>query len=696
MAVSYLFDPVKQFVSRNGIPLAGGFLNVYIGESQEPAPTYSDAEGTVLNPRDIPIDSVGRAPGVFVDDSKIYTLKAYNAGRQLQFTIYPVYPVNSSGGGGSEREWYYYSGDDYVHIDQDAREISLTNLKSIRGDEDTIQMYDSNGELFIRVNPDIIGSDPRVSAGRHTSVDYNATANTYTVNAEFTGSDTIGIDSDGEVHGKYDGGYGIDVSGNVIKNKHHVLIATEDITYGYCKVFDMEERSAYGQGHCVFTSTNALGEYAAFGVAFNKAPGAHMTNVSASVVSANPPSMATEGFIESLEIRSVGDRFLGYLKLRNFSNDHFWLDWQGFSECGDLSFTPQLTNSPEGFLLSTEAIDENHVFYSKQSSDSLFQRKLTAGENITIDSDGVISADEGDSNVFIATYGPTTYSEVAEAIGYGKSVVLRIIDDQDTTLGAMYGGHFVSPSFDGFYFFSMGVSGYRKIYRVNSNNVWSKFVTDETGGKVFFAEYGSTLFSEVKNAIFNGMLVVARISGETYFTLDHDYDDHIVFTGKMNNTAYVDNFAEVDSDNRWTMSEAAIANTTFTAHGSVTTTDNYNDVGSTFGFKVGQKGTHGGQLDIGVKITANGWGGAYKAFTRIYHNLTQSGVPASGSASFEAVTLTTDYARVGFVSQYLLTSSARWTAIIELAYAANPGRTLRLTLSGVGSGDITYFAEEVR
>ena len=105
MSVAYLFDPVKQFVSRNGVPLAGGFLNVFVGESQEPADTYSDPAGTVMNPRNIPIDSAGRALGVFVDDTKLYTLKAYSSGGMLQFSIYPVAPGKGCGGSGTSYYW---------------------------------------------------------------------------------------------------------------------------------------------------------------------------------------------------------------------------------------------------------------------------------------------------------------------------------------------------------------------------------------------------------------------------------------------------------------------------------------------------------------------------------------------------------------------------------------------------------------
>ena len=52
------------------------------------------------------------------------------------------------------------------------------------------------------------------------------------------------------------------------------------------------------------------------------------------------------------------------------------------------------------------------------------QAQLTAGTNITIDANNVISA-SGDGGVFIATYNSTTYSEIADALTAGKAVFLR-------------------------------------------------------------------------------------------------------------------------------------------------------------------------------------------------------------------------------------------------------------------------------
>lgn len=389
MTVAYLFDPVKQFVSRNGIPLAGGFLNVFVGESQEPADTFSDAAGNVLNPKKIPIDSAGRALGVFVDDSKLYTLKAYNAGGQLQFSIYPVSPSGGSGGGSGDS--YYYPGDEYIYIDQDAREISLHNTKAIRGDEETIKMEDTPDAIILHVNPDLIGNEVHIAAGEHTSVDYDSDSNTFTVNAEYAGSDTVEIDSDGVVSGKYKGGYGIEIAGNTIKKTHHKLMATNSVKYNYCKVFDFTWQHVYGRGLCVFTATNYGGDHVTYAVSLTRSVNADYTIAWPYVVSASP-YMAENGFVERIEIRENGDRIIGYLKLRNFKQSQFWLDWEGSSEAGVVSFTPQLTNSPEGTIVQTKSVSTSDVFYSQADADSKFQNKLIPGNGISLDSDGNISA----------------------------------------------------------------------------------------------------------------------------------------------------------------------------------------------------------------------------------------------------------------------------------------------------------------
>lgn len=102
-------------------------------------------------------------------------------------------------------------------------------------------------------------------------------------------------------------------------------------------------------------------------------------------------------------------------------------------------------------------------------------------------------------------------------------------------------------------------------------------------------------------------------------------------------------------------------------------------------------------MQVGVKVNTGGWAGSYKVFTRLYHNSTQTSAPPSGTTSFDTVTLTgTEFEEVGTVPQYMLQTGTQWTYIIELAYSSNPGRSIRLTLSGIGSTDITFLAEEIR
>lgn len=569
MTVAYLFDPVKQFVSRNGIPLAGGFLNVFVGESQEPADTFSDAAGNVLNPKKIPIDSAGRALGVFVDDSKLYTLKAYNAGGQLQFSIYPVSPRGGSGGGSGDS--YYYPGDEYIYIDQDAREISLHNTKAIRGDEETIKMEDTQDAIILHVNPDIIGDEVHIAAGEHTSVDYDSDSNTFTVNAEYAGSDTVEIDSDGVVSGKYKGGYGIEIAGNTIKKTHHKLMATNSVTYGYCKVFDFTWQHVYGRGLCVFTATNYGGDHVTYAVSLTRSVNADYTIAWPYVVSASP-YMAENGFVESIEIRENGDRIIGYLKLRNFKQSQFWLDWEGSSEAGVVSFTPQLTNSPEGTIVQTKSVSTSDVFYSQADADSKFQKNLIQGNGIILDSDGNISVDESvitdGSNVFIATYGTTPYDDIKAAIDEGKAVFMKdgriqytVVSNVDDMWGSPtvmfgatideYSGGFPKAILVAVRKYPDGTTHYDG-YRNDSIALY--------GNLPLVVNYGENKYTEITNSINGGRVVVLKktnseddIDWAVYggYNVYTDKTEHYFFGLATDGQRYI---YTVDNSNNWTAS----------------------------------------------------------------------------------------------------------------------------------------------
>ena len=84
MALSYLFDPNKQFQDKNGVNNVYGHLEVFIDNSDDHAPTYRNFTGT-FNPERIVLDNNGRAV-VIVDELKTYRIEVYDRSGNLLWT----------------------------------------------------------------------------------------------------------------------------------------------------------------------------------------------------------------------------------------------------------------------------------------------------------------------------------------------------------------------------------------------------------------------------------------------------------------------------------------------------------------------------------------------------------------------------------------------------------------------------------
>lgn len=490
----------------------------------------------------------------------------------------------------------------------------------------------------------------------------------------------------------YTAGYGISINGQTISKTHHKLMATNNIQYTYCKVFDFTWQYVYGRGQCTFTATHYGGDYVTFTVSATRALGANYTVAWPYVVSASPDMVNSYAFVERLEIREIGSRIVGYLKLRNFSQNQFWLDWEGSSNAGILSFTPELTNSPEGDIAWTCTVDSHDVPYTQYDVSTNYQKLLTEGNHIHITSDGVISAD----GIYTAEYGVTSFEQIRDAIASGEHVVMTLNGGVGEASYASYGGFNSYPDYDEYYFFSLGKGGQRTIYRINTDTGWGTYQPNELEGRVLIATYGSTTYHEITQALLNGQYVAARY-GSSYFWLNHVFDDRVVFTSKAQLSCDDAMFATVDSDDQWTTTYSTPPVTTFAQHGSTTPSDDWNWIDSTSSFMLAQKGTHGGTMQLGMKLTPNGWSGSYKLFTILYHNSSQTSAPVSGTTSFSTVTLGGEsYVEIGLVPQYMLQSGTQWTYIIEVTYSGSTGRSIRITVSGIGSSDITFLGEEIR
>ncbi len=127
MALSYLFDPNKQFQDKNGVNNVYGHLEVFIDNSDDHAPTYRNFTGT-FNPERIVLDNNGRAV-VIVDELKTYRIEVYDRSGNMLWSQYPVRPTNVNYG---DNNIFNYNADIYGtpdEIDVDV-ETSASGVKT--------------------------------------------------------------------------------------------------------------------------------------------------------------------------------------------------------------------------------------------------------------------------------------------------------------------------------------------------------------------------------------------------------------------------------------------------------------------------------------------------------------------------------------------------------------------------------------
>lgn len=94
MALAYLTDPNNQFVTRNGVPAAYGFIRVFYDGTDDAALTYSNFDGAV-NPDRIVLDNNGRAVIIATVD-EAYRTEVYDRYGDLQWTCVNLKPIAPS------------------------------------------------------------------------------------------------------------------------------------------------------------------------------------------------------------------------------------------------------------------------------------------------------------------------------------------------------------------------------------------------------------------------------------------------------------------------------------------------------------------------------------------------------------------------------------------------------------------------
>ena len=98
---AYLLGPCFQLQNTKGVPLTGGYIEVYIHGTRDKYYCASDFAGT-LHPFQIPLDSLG-SNIVLASTEQAYDVYVYNRFGSLIMSRYNVIPVNgtSEGGGGT-------------------------------------------------------------------------------------------------------------------------------------------------------------------------------------------------------------------------------------------------------------------------------------------------------------------------------------------------------------------------------------------------------------------------------------------------------------------------------------------------------------------------------------------------------------------------------------------------------------------
>lgn len=100
MSLKPLFPLTQQFQGMDGENLVAGLLKVYMSDTDDTAETFSDATGETLNPSPIVLDNLGMAQ-VWVESGKVYRLEVYDRSGALQYTRYPMFPLDGGEGGES-------------------------------------------------------------------------------------------------------------------------------------------------------------------------------------------------------------------------------------------------------------------------------------------------------------------------------------------------------------------------------------------------------------------------------------------------------------------------------------------------------------------------------------------------------------------------------------------------------------------
>lgn len=421
MALLRLFDPTTQFQTKSGALNVAGKLRIYIESTDDLANIYGD-DGSRL-PQPLILDSNGRARGLFVDSGRSYRLEAYDRNDSLLFTIRRLEP-NASGT--IVNPTIFIKGTpDEIDVEDSVTEESRTYTVSLSSN--VTGKIDENREAIVKESEARKVADDEL----RKMIDDSSKAEAGTASPLMDGNASVG---NSLKYAREDHIHPSDTSREDKANKTTVVLGTSNSKYPTDKAVAEFVNSSIATNTANYISNNGEPFTSVEQLEAYSGP---VTNNDYAFVTGTDSEGNT--YYDRYKATVSGETVTWALEYRLNNSSFTAAQWSAINSGITSALVAKIHEHSNKDVLdgitSTDVADWN----SKQNS-------LTAGNNITIDSD-TISSDQ----VFVATYGTTKYAEIKAAFDAGK-ICTAIKNNQYyycteiTTDNIRFGTLYISPN----------------------------------------------------------------------------------------------------------------------------------------------------------------------------------------------------------------------------------------------------------
>ena len=488
MTLSYLLSPTFQFTNVSGKPLTDGYVNVYISGTRSKYYAFSDFDGT-LHPFNIPLNALGSAV-ILVSPAHSYDIYVYNSVGTLQMSRYNITPatgegtvitdvttLNSKDGtvditANSSTEYDLSIATKIAELKEytdqakndaiESANTSIANLDANKKDKQnelnfngsatkTVKKItqDANGELNVEFEDidlpgySISSSDGSINVSTSESVTDLTLPNDVVRDSAYThidaatanplmdGTAAVGISTK---YAREDHVHPSDTSKEDIANKTTVVLGTSDSKYPTDKAVAEFVNSSIATNTANYISNN--GEPFT-SVEQLEAYSGTVTNNDYAFVTGTDSEGNT--YYDRYKATVKGSSVTWALEYRLNNSSFTAAQWSAINSGITSALVAKIHEHENKAVLDGITSTDVANWNSKQNS-------LKAGDNITIDG-STISSDQ----VFVATYGTTTYQEIKDAYNVGKICTvykgnLYYYITDITTERIMFGSLSISPN----------------------------------------------------------------------------------------------------------------------------------------------------------------------------------------------------------------------------------------------------------